>query len=99
MTGHEFINLEASMGHTAITCRRCGTMSAVENESLEAMREFRCPVCNMRMTDHEFIRLKFHYYVILLDLCNQAFGSKVLEFFDYHIVVNPKRELQGGEEL
>lgn len=80
-----------SLGHTAITCRRCGTVTAVENEALEAMREFRCPACENRMTDHEFNRMKAHYYTLLLDLCNQCFGT-VTEFFDYDILVNPHYE-------
>lgn len=32
-----------TLGSTEITCRRCGHTAVVENEDLEAMREFRCP--------------------------------------------------------
>lgn len=80
-----------SMGHTEITCRRCGHMTTVENEELEAMREFRCPVCERSMTDHEIARIKGHYYMLLWQSFEQAFG-KIMEFFDYNISLNPHYE-------
>lgn len=79
-----------SMGHTAITCKRCGTMTAVENEALEAMREHRCPSCNARMTDYEFARLKGHYYLLMIQMYQEHWGDvSQYERFNYDIHLWP----------
>ena len=81
-----------SMGHTAITCRRCKTLAAVENMSLEAMTEHRCPACGKRMTDREFARLKMHYYYMVTEGFNNGPFGPLHEDFDYHILLNPHYE-------
>lgn len=43
-------SVEIKMGHTALTCHKCGTVTAVENEVLEAMRDYTCPVCGVQIT-------------------------------------------------
>ena len=85
--------MEVKMGHTTITCRHCGTVTAVENETLEAMREHRCPVCGVRMTDYELAVLKMHYYALMSGMYSQHWGNvKQYEQFDYHIHLWPHYE-------
>lgn len=85
--------MDIKMGHTAIACRRCGTITAVPNEVLEAIREHKCPSCGSRMTDYELAAMKLQYYALLAGLYSQHWGSvKKYEQFDYHIHLWPHYE-------
>lgn len=86
-------NFYFSTGSTKISCRRCGTEQDIPNETIEAMREYRCPECNHRMTDRELARLKMHYYFMVWDSLNRTppfppFTPR----FDYDICLNPHLE-------
>ena len=90
--------MEVKMGHTAITCRKCGAMTVVENEHLEAMREHICPVCGVHMTDYEIAALKFHYYIMMAGMYAKHWGSvKQYEQFDYNIHLHPHYEVKEPE--
>lgn len=87
--------MRLKMGYTSITCRHCGTVTAVQNEALETMREHRCPACNIRMTDYELAVLKMHYYALMSGMYSQHWGSvKQYEQFDYHIHIQPHYEVK-----
>lgn len=100
--------MELKMGHTAIACRKCGTITAVENELLESMREHKCPVCNAKMTDYELASMKLKYYFMMALMYERHWGSvKQYEQFDYNIHLWPHYEtkdsgrngnLEGGTE-
>lgn len=90
--------MEVKLGHTAITCKRCGTMTAVENEALEAMRGHCCPSCNTRMTDYELSVLKMHYYLLMTQVYKEHFGDvSQYERFNYDIHLWPHFEMKIGE--
>ena len=87
------------MGHTTITCRNCRTVTAVENEALEAMREHVCPVCGVRMTDYELAVLKMHYYALMCGLYMEHCGTwETYTQFDYHIHLWPHYETKKSEQ-
>lgn len=93
-----------TLGSTEITCRRCGHTTVVENEELEAMREFRCPACDGGMHNYEFARMKAKYHLLLFYSFYKSFGV-VPEYFDKNISINPhyekrtdtEKELSGNE--
>ena len=78
-------------GHTTITCRKCRTVTAVDNNTLEALTEHRCPGCGIRMTDREMARLKMHLYLLWTQIYNDHCGALV-ELFDYDIDLQPHTE-------
>ena len=85
--------MEVKLGHTSITCRHCGTVTAVQNEALETMREHRCPVCDARMTDYELASMKLMYYMLMTAAYDLRWGSvKQYEQFDYDIRIRPRLE-------
>ena len=91
--------MEVKLGYTSITCRHCGTITAVQNEALETMREHRCPICNTRMTDYELAVLKMHYYALMSGMYSQNWGSvKQYEQFDYHIHISPHFEVRENSQ-
>lgn len=91
--------MNVKLGHTAISCRHCGTMTAVENEALETLREFVCPSCGVRMTDYELAVLKMHYYALMCGLYMKHWGTwEAYTQFDYHINIRPHYETKQSEQ-
>lgn len=85
-------------GDTTITCRNCGTLTAISNRTLEAVTEHKCPNCNMRMTDREMARMKMHLYSLWTELYDTLFGPTV-ELFSYNINLHPHYEVyEAGVE-
>lgn len=91
-------------GHTAITCRLCGTVTAIDNEALEALTVHKCPRCGQKMTDREIARLKMHLYLLWSKIYDEHCGPMV-ELFDYEINLMPhitedveKMEENGNRE-
>lgn len=85
--------MRIKMGHTSITCRHCGTLSAIDNDSLECIREYSCPACGMPMNGYELARIKMHYYLLFTQMCAESFGDlEKYENFDYHIHLWPHTE-------
>lgn len=90
--------MRLKMGHTTIICRQCRTVTAVQNEALETMREHRCPACDARMTDYELASMKLMYYLLLTATYDRRWGSvKQYEQFDYHIQIQPNYEVEMEE--
>ena len=86
--------MEIKMGHTALTCHKCGTVTAVENEVLEAMRDYTCPGCGVQMTDYEISSMKLKYYLMMTAMYDRHWGSvKQYEQFDYNIHLWPHYEV------
>lgn len=75
-------------GHTAITCRRCGTMTVIDNKALE-VTEHKCPKCGQPMTDREMARMKMHLYLLWTQMYNDNCGP-LFEAFDYDIDLHPR---------
>ncbi len=91
-------NRKISLGHTTITCRHCGTMTAVENEALEAMREYKCPTCAIRMSDYGLATLKMHYYYLMYDMYQKHWGSvNQYQQFGYDIHLWPHFETKSED--
>lgn len=93
--------MEVQMGNASLKCKKCGSVTTVENKTLESMCEFVCPSCGVRMYDYEFARLKMHYYVMLCGMYRKYWGSvKKFEQFDYQINLWPHYEhsLAGENE-
>ncbi len=83
--------MKIEYGHTTITCRKCRTVTAVDNKTLETLTEHKCPNCGMRMTDREMARLKMHLYLLWTQIYNDHCGALV-ELFDYDIDLHPHTE-------
>ena len=91
--------MEVKLGYTSITCRHCGTVTAVQNEALETMREHRCPACDARMTDYELASMKLMYYLLMTAAYDRHWGSvKQYEQFDYHIHISPHFEVRENNQ-
>lgn len=91
--------MEVKMGYTAITCKACSAISAVDNRDLEKMVEFHCPSCNTRMTDYEFAHMKMHYYLLMAQMYHAHWGSvRQYERFNYDIRIQPHLEVQEMKE-
>lgn len=78
-------------GHTAIACKMCKTVTAIDNQTLEKLTEHICPVCNKRMTDRELGRMKMHLYLLWEQIYKEHCGPMV-ELFDYEISLTPSVE-------
>lgn len=96
--------MKLTLGHTVITCRNCGTMTAIDNQSMEVLTEHTCPNCGMRMPDREVARMKLHLYLLWTQLYN---AQRVVppDLFDYDINLHPhyvddvkKTEENGNRE-
>lgn len=77
------------MGTTKIICGFCKGTTELKNEELEAMREFRCANCNVKMPDQTFVNLKAGYYLGLSARYAEHFG-RAPQSFRYEIDLSMK---------
>ena len=80
--------MEIAYGHTAITCKNCGTMTAIDNKTLEVLAEHICPSCNTRMTDRELGAMKMHLFLLWSQIYDAHCGP-IKWLFDYDIDLHP----------
>lgn len=88
--------MKAVYGNTTITCRMCGSVTVIENRTLEKIIEHKCPNCRQPMSDRELARMKLHLYLLWTQIYNEHCGP-LFERFDYHINLHPHYEPDVAE--
>lgn len=79
--------MSIEMGHTRVTCKKCRSVSIIDNRDISKIETHTCPNCGATMGKHELLQLQACYMALSARFLVDALenGGR----FDFNIEFKP----------